>query len=57
MFWNEDNYLINRANKLKEIPIAIFHGRYDVDCRLIGAYDLQKACPHAKLHIVEVNRR
>ncbi|MDO4774597.1 MAG: prolyl aminopeptidase [Aerococcaceae bacterium] len=55
MFWNEDNYLINRANKLKEIPIAIFHGRYDVDCRLSGAYDLKKACPHAKLHIVEAS--
>lgn len=52
-FWQEDNYILNRASALKQIPIDIVHGRYDVDCRPSGAYDLKKACPHARLTIVE----
>lgn len=52
MFWEEDNYLLNRAYKLKNIPMAIYHGRFDIDCRLSGAYDLKQACPHAELNIV-----
>lgn len=54
MFWKEDNYLLNRSQRLANIPMAIFHGRYDVDCRLSGAYDLKKACPHADLSVVEL---
>ena len=52
MFWEEDNYLLNRVDKLQDIPMDIVHGRYDVDCRLSGAYELQQLCPKAKLHIV-----
>lgn len=52
MFWGEDNYLLNRVDKLQDIPMDIVHGRYDVDCRLISAYELQQACPKAQLHIV-----
>ena len=53
MFWEEDNYILNRANQLSNTPISIFHGRYDVDCRPSGAFELKRACPHALLHIVE----
>ena len=53
MFWGEDNYILNRAHLLKDIPMSIFHGRYDVDCRPSGAYALAQACPHAKFQIVE----
>lgn len=53
MFWNDDNYLLNNASKLTSIPIDIFHGRFDVDCRAIGAWQLKKACPHATLTIVQ----
>lgn len=52
MFWEEDNYLLNRADKLQAIPMAIYHGRFDIDCRVAGAYELKKACPHADLNIV-----
>lgn len=55
MFWYEDNYLLNRADRLAKIPMHIFHGRYDINCRPVGAYELQKACPHAKLHFVEAS--
>lgn len=54
MFWKEDNYLLNRMQRLADIPMAIFHGRYDVDCRVSGAYALKQACPHAQLSIVEL---
>lgn len=54
MFWKEDNFLLNRAHQLADIPMSIFHGRYDVDCRVSGAYDLKQACPHANLNIVEL---
>lgn len=54
MFWKEDNYLLNRVHRLRDISMAIFHGRYDIDCRVSGAYDLKQACPHAELTIVEL---
>ncbi|EFR31969.1 prolyl aminopeptidase [Eremococcus coleocola] len=53
MFTEDDNYILNHAQALAEIPIDIVHGRYDVDCRLVGAYQLAQACPKAKLHIIE----
>lgn len=54
MFWEEDNYILNHADKLKDLPISIFHGRFDVDCRVKGAYELKKKCSHAELHIVQL---
>lgn len=54
MFWKEDNFILNRAHQLADIPMSIYHGRYDVDCRVSCAYDLKQACPHASLNIVEL---
>ncbi|MBR7928345.1 prolyl aminopeptidase [Aerococcaceae bacterium zg-ZUI334] len=54
MFWGEDNYLLNRAERLREIPMDIVHGRYDIDCRPIGAYELKKACPQANLQLISL---
>ena len=48
-FVKDDNYILNHADTLKEIPIKIVHGRYDVDCRPSGAYDLKQKLPHAEL--------
>lgn len=53
MFWDDDNYLLNHVSVLKDIPIHIVHGRYDVDCRVSGAYELQQQLPHASLEIIE----
>lgn len=32
-----DNYLLENAHKIADIPTFIVHGRYDVDCRPVGA--------------------
>ena len=53
MFWPEENYILNHADKLQSIPIDIVHGRYDVNCRVHSAYELKNALPHAQLHIIE----
>lgn len=53
MFWDEDNYILNRIHKIKNIPIDIVHGRYDVNCRVSGAYELKEQAPSAKLHVIE----
>lgn len=54
LFFEEDNYILNNAEKLKTVPISIFHGRFDVDCRVKGAVELKKKCPHAELNIVQL---
>lgn len=46
------NQIINQANKLKEIPGTIIHGRYDMVCPLDGATALHAAWPNSTLHII-----
>ena len=53
MFWPEENYILNHVDKIQSIPTDIVHGRYDVNCRVRGAYELKKALPQANLHIIE----
>lgn len=53
MFWEKDSYILDNVDRVKNIPIDIVHGRYDVDCRPEGAYLLAKACPHARLYFGE----
>ena len=48
--WRDDNYILNRAEALKGIPMHIVHGRYDVDCLAeCGAFELAKAVEGAEL--------
>ena len=49
----EDGQLLNNAGKLKDIPMTIVNGRYDVICPPITAYKLHKKLPNSKLIIVE----
>ncbi|MEP3279472.1 MAG: prolyl aminopeptidase [Stappiaceae bacterium] len=51
--WLEDNQLLNNANRLKGIPGAIIHGRYDMPCPARYAYQLHKAWPEAEFHLIE----
>ncbi len=53
MFWFEDDYILNRVDKLNGVPIYIFHGRYDTVCMPSAAYELAEALPHANLKFVE----
>jgi len=51
--WMEDGQLLRNANRMKGIPGAIIHGRYDMPCPVKNAYLLHKVWPDATLHIVE----
>lgn len=51
-FFETDNWLIENAPRIKKIPTEIVHGRYDVVCPIENAWELKKALPDAKLHIV-----
>jgi len=48
--WLKPNQLIRNADRLKNIPVAIVHGRYDLVCPFRSAYELHKAVPHSKLY-------
>ncbi len=51
--WLEEGQLLRDAHKLKGIPGAIIHGRYDMPCPLKYAFLLHKAWPEASFHVVE----
>lgn len=51
-FFKTDNWLIEHAHALRDIPGVIVHGRYDIVCPLSNAWDLHKAWPKAKLEII-----
>ncbi|OLT28850.1 prolyl aminopeptidase [Nocardiopsis sp. CNR-923] len=46
------NQLIDGAEKIRDIPGVIVQGRYDVCTPVHTAYDLHKAWPEARFHIV-----
>ncbi|MBD3899028.1 prolyl aminopeptidase [Mycoplasma hominis] len=52
IFLNDDNFILNNASKIKEIPTILIHGQFDMDCRPVGAYLLHKALPKSKLWII-----
>jgi proline iminopeptidase len=51
--WLEEGQLLRDAGKLKGIPGAIVHGRYDMPCPARYAYALHKVWPEAEFHLVE----
>ncbi len=51
-FFTADDQLIKNVQKIRHIPAAIVHGRYDVVCPLKNAWDLSRAWPEAKLEII-----
>jgi proline iminopeptidase len=52
-FFLEENQLLRDAHKLKDIPVTIINGRYDVVCPPITAWKLHQRLPKSKLIIVE----
>ena len=48
--WLKPNQLLRNADQLKNIPVAIVHGRYDLVCPFRSAYELHKAVPHSNLY-------
>ncbi len=51
-FFSSDNWILENADQLKDIPIRIVHGRYDVVCPVKNAWELKKAAKHAQLEII-----
>ena len=51
-WFDSDNYLIENIDKIRNIPSVIVHGRYDIICPVVQAWDLHKAWPEADFHII-----
>ena len=51
-FFPSDNYLLEGAKKLPQLPTFIVNGRYDVICPSSSALELHRAIPHSELTII-----
>jgi proline iminopeptidase len=49
----QEGQLLENAYKLKDIPIIMVNGRYDVICPPVNAFRLKQILPHAKLILAE----
>ncbi len=47
-----DNYILDNADKLSDIPVTILHGRYDFVCPPANAWNLHKKIKNSKLKFV-----
>jgi proline iminopeptidase len=51
-FLPSDNFILDNAHRLSNIPLRLVQGRYDMICPVRAAWDLHKALPHSDLRIV-----
>ena len=51
-FFMKENQILENANKIKDIPVEIYQDRWDPCCPMYQAYDLHKALPKSKLHLI-----
>ena len=51
--WLEEDQLLRNAHRLAGIPGVLVHGRHDMGCPVQTAWELAKAWPDARLHIIE----
>jgi proline iminopeptidase len=51
-FFETENWLLENVDRIREIPATIVHGRYDVVCPFMSAWDLHKAWPEATLAVI-----
>ena len=51
-FFDSDNYLLEHVDRIRHIPAVIVHGRYDIVCPFMNAWDLHRAWPEATLQII-----
>ena len=49
--WFSKDQLLKGLHKLRNIPITIVHGRYDMVCPVTQAFQVKDVLPHAKLFI------
>ena len=48
----EENYILENINKIRNIPISIVQGRYDIVCPMRSAWDLKESLPSSKLYVI-----
>ncbi|MEM7137621.1 MAG: prolyl aminopeptidase [Myxococcota bacterium] len=51
-FFDDDQQLLRDIHKIRHLPAVIVQGRYDVVCPAESAYELHRAWPSSRLHIV-----
>jgi proline iminopeptidase len=51
-FFETDNYLLEHVDRIRHIPTTIVHGRYDIVCPFMSAWDLHREWPEATLKII-----
>ena len=51
-FFPREGYLLEKKqlNKIKDIPMVIVQGQYDMICPMTSAYELHEKMPHSTLH-------
>lgn len=52
-FFDRDDQLLSRVDRIRHIPGVIVQGRYDVVCPATTAWDLHRAWPEAKFVLVQ----
>lgn len=51
-FFETDDYLVENVGRIRHIPGVIVHGRYDMVCPFMSAWELHRVWPEADLHVV-----
>ena len=51
--WLKPDHIIKNAHKLKDIPITVIHGRYDVICPVNSSFELKEALPQVRIIVVK----
>ena len=51
-FFETENYLIENVERIRHLPGVIVHGRYDIVCPFMNAWDLHRAWPEATLNVI-----
>jgi len=51
-FFETENYLLDHVDRIQNIPGVIVHGRYDIICPCVSAWDLHRAWPKAELKMI-----
>ncbi len=51
-FFDPEDQLLLNVDRIRHIPGVIIHGRYDVVCPMISAWELHRAWPEAELIVI-----
>ena len=52
-FFETENFLLENVHRIRKIPAVIVHGRYDIVCPVMNAWELHRAWPEAELKIIQ----